>query len=1449
MTDGDIVLSVDLNADSAIATSANLKDDIKKIFSKAGNNTTTAFKNLQVQMDNAVVRADRLVNQLTELRNTTFVTPEYAKLEKQLELLDNKYTKLSEQRRKLEAGGKIGTNKYKELEVQLQSIYNEAERLRGVQSQMEQDGTAFIYGDETDKYSELTQMLNQVNNQMVILKQRAIEFGSEGSNSADKTGRSFSLLSSIAESLSSSLKNVATYAKRVSSSAISSGIKKLRTSFSNLGKSSDNTSKSLQRGAKVLFKYIFGVRSFFFLYRKIRKSITEGFQNLAQVHEPFNESMSQIMTSLNLLKNTFAAAFAPIVEVVAPALVTFINLIAKAVASVGQFIAALTGKEYIQAGSAYIDYAQSVDKSTASSKSNTKATKEQNKAAKDLKKTLAGFDDVQILHEDKDTSTTEDTPVTPNYSFTPSSIGDAVKDFAAKFKAAIGNSDFTEIGRILGEKLKSALESIPWDTIKTVLNRIAKSIATFLNGFLETPGLFATIGRTIATALNTAFEAVGTFVRTFHWESLGNAIRDLIINLLNNIDWTTIRGTLTGLTRGLGQTLQTALNNPTIWTLAFTTIANGFNVLIASIRSFLNEVRWGDLGKNIATGLNNGINAIDWRGLARTLLTLINSAFTLFYNFVTTLDFHQFGDYVGSTLSEAINGIDWTTGGASIAVAFSGLYQAVNGFVESTDWGAVGASIIDAIAGFFDNLDWGAISTFASNKIIAFFNLLGGAFAEVNWEELPSKITEAIKSFLSGFDWEGVATATGSLIGNAFKAVTKLGSVLWNNMKEVGKNIIDGGLEGILNVISEIGLWVLQHVVAPFINGFKEAFGIQSPSKKMMPIGGYIIGGMLQGIITALVGIGTWIKQNVVDPIVSGVKRMFGLDGETPALFSIGKNLIESFKNGIKNIIDQVSTWAKTIFIDPFINKVKELFGLKGEQNQSALTSVATDLIAGFKTGIKNVFSEVGKWAKTIFIDPFVNAVKELFGLKGEQNQSSLTSVATDLITGFKTGIKNVFNKASKWVQEIIIDPFMNAINSLFGLDGEESLLFEVGKNLIEGLKDGILNMMGGIGDWIKEKVTDPIKGFFEFEWLIGSPSKVFEGYGQYLMEGLENGVEDNVDLPKNALASANTLMQNVFSGITQLIAWAGIGTTIMKLGLLAGIALQTPSLILAMTNLESDMRGEFTGHDAEWESIGSGIGTHIYNGLSSCWDWLTAYATSLGNFLYYAINNQDWASIGRNVCNGIYDGIMWGWEWLTTTAYNLALQMYYNACYALGIASPSKEFAWIGEMITQGLGNGISDNTDNAVDAVTDLTSAITDEAEKTNPAITLSTSVDNWINSLDFILTKFSDSVISKFDSMITTLERLATLSSFSIPDIADGKVVPSSSRTSGVVGSNMSQLVDNINSLLNERISPDELRSILVDVISNYADVSFYIGDEQIARHANAGNLRLQRRYSTI
>ena len=69
--------------------------------------------------------------------------------------------------------------------------------------------------------------------------------------------------------------------------------------------------------------------------------------------------------------------------------------------------------------------------------------------------------------------------------------------------------------------------------------------------------------------------------------------------------------------------------------------------------------------------------------------------------------------------------------------------------------------------------------------------------------------------------------------------------------------------------------------------------------------------------------------------------------------------------------------------------------------------------------------------------------------------------------------------------------------------------LFNTGKNIIQGLIDGIGSMMGAIGRAVLNIVPEAIRGPFEQLLGIHSPSRVFRGYGVNIGQGLILGIGD----------------------------------------------------------------------------------------------------------------------------------------------------------------------------------------------------------------------------------------------------------------------------------------------------------------------------------------------------
>ncbi|MFR6157463.1 MAG: hypothetical protein ACLUI7_10035 [Coprococcus sp.] len=243
-----------------------------------------------------------------------------------------------------------------------------------------------------------------------------------------------------------------------------------------------------------------------FLITGVFNGVKDGMNNLAGYSNATNQSLSLLVSQLNQLKNALATAFSPILEAVTPMLSQLIDYVLAAVNALAQFFAAITGKSsYTVAKRVSTDYAASLGKTASSAdKANT--------AAEKLKRTLLGFDEVNKLDDDDSSGGGGSgggggggTGVGAGNMFTTETIDTGIADFAKMVKEAWEKADFTEIGEIFGRKLNEALGNIPWEKIKETSRKIAKSIATFLNGFIAATD-WELVGKTFAEGINTVIE-------------------------------------------------------------------------------------------------------------------------------------------------------------------------------------------------------------------------------------------------------------------------------------------------------------------------------------------------------------------------------------------------------------------------------------------------------------------------------------------------------------------------------------------------------------------------------------------------------------------------------------------------------------------------------------------------------------------------------------------------------------------------------------------------------------------------------------------------------------------------------------------------------------------------------------------------------------------------------
>lgn len=559
-------------------------------------------------------------------------------------------------------------------------------------------------------------------------KEAAKEYASELTkiqNTDPKPGIFDGLISKLSVLAKKARSVVSMFGKMVASN-IANGIKKISSGILGIHKSSNKSTISIGK----LLKYLFGIRSLYVLFNKLRSALVDGFKNLAQYSGSTNGVISGLISSLTQLKNSFATAFAPILTAVAPALNYLISLLNSAVTAIAQFMAALTGqKTFTKATKVQQNYAESLKKTGG--------------AAKEAKGELASFDKLNVQKDEDSGRGGGGGGASPTDMFETAEIESRFKQMADKIKGFIKSEDWSGLGAYMADGINAGLQKI-YDAINW--DNVGPKITYFVNAFTE----------------------------TFN-------------SLVDNIDWDL-----------LGRTL-----------------GAGLNTLVNTLLLFVDGIDWKNLGAKLAIGANSLVDEIDWWKLGRLFIAKFNILAEMLDGFFNGngdsagFDFLKLGISLGNGINGAINSIDPHVWAGALGGAVKGLINTLNGILAETDWQEIGTKLAE----FIGAIDYGGILEALSRGIGSILGAIGGliiGFLKPGWNE-------AVKW------WKETA----------FKD---------------GQFSMQGLIDGINEKWADIKTWVKEHIFQPFIDGFKAAFGIHSPSTVMAEMGGYLMDGLINKI-------------------------------------------------------------------------------------------------------------------------------------------------------------------------------------------------------------------------------------------------------------------------------------------------------------------------------------------------------------------------------------------------------------------------------------------------------------------------------------------------------------------------------------------------------------------------------------------------------------------------
>lgn len=473
---------------------------------------------------------------------------------------------------------------------------------------------------------------------------------------------------------------------------------------------------------------------------------------------------------------------------------------------------------------------------------------------------------------------------------------------------------------------------------------------------------------------------------------------------------------------------------------------------------------------------------------------------------------------------------------------------AANG-VQGFDKLAEAAGNLNAVAG-------GNAQTFSSVGMVLTQTAGAGKLTTENWNQLADAIPGASGKLQEAMLKNGAYTGNfrdamekGEISADEFnQAIMDLGMTDAAKEAATSTSTIEGAMGNLEASVVGVGTTILDQFKGPLTSG------ISMLAQRISGLSG-VFTGLVQTIGPILSQIGTTF-QTAFQPVVGMVQSQLlpALKPLMSALQNIGNAIMPIITAAIQTIAPVLSTIVSNIgqtmsviatAVTPVINNIAALiqavlpviqsaFQSWGSTIQSVINAVfpfiqtivtsvmnvvnaiiSTVLAAingdwsGVWEGIQNLVSSVWNGIQSI-VSGAINAVSGVI--------SSVLSGISGIFSSVWNGIKGAVSSAWSGITSAVssgVSAMMNFITSIpsriMGVfSGAGSWLLSAGKNIIQGLINGITNAIGGAISAVKNAVGGIIDGA---KSLLGiaSPSKVFDReIGRMIPAGLGRGVSEN---------------------------------------------------------------------------------------------------------------------------------------------------------------------------------------------------------------------------------------------------------------------------------------------------------------------------------------------------
>lgn len=423
------------------------------------------------------------------------------------------------------------------------------------------------------------------------------------------------------------------------------------------------------------------------------------------------------------------------------------------------------------------------------SKTASQLSKKAQGATGDLQKTIAGFDELNVLQQNQGASL-------PNLD---------PKEWMSELADLLKAGEFAEAGRYLAAKLNEMIENIDWVGIGKKLAYCFKGAIDFLGNFIRDFDAHR-LGELVATMINQILNIDTSSEDT--WRNLGEIlvakftlVFDFLTGFLEELDTTAlakaVSGTIIGALEAISDSIATA-----DWKKIGQNIAN-----------FFEKIDWKGIAEAAWEAFTTALSAASdlWDGLPDWLqdvalgvaaIKIASEGIVFFNNLSTALQTIMNLDAVGffGKLGEVISIV--ATGAGTLHEAMTLVFGTIGTAIAGV--GSIISGAIMAVVNFFDMLKEGFSWL---NEILM---VIGIALAAVGAVILgaPALITAVIAAIIAAVataivvikqNWESIkkwfgdtCTAIGQFFSELWTGVVTFATDAWTNIGTLASNCISG---------------------------------------------------------------------------------------------------------------------------------------------------------------------------------------------------------------------------------------------------------------------------------------------------------------------------------------------------------------------------------------------------------------------------------------------------------------------------------------------------------------------------------------------------------------------------------------------------------------------------------------------------------------------------------